>query len=288
MSQASFIQVVICTYNRARLLHRALAALARQRGTQDVAWSVLVVDNNSTDDTAAVVEAQAKAGGVPGLRYEREVEQGLTPARRRGVLATRAPWIAFIDDDCLVAEDWIAQAATFLRTHPESGGMGGRVHVAWTASPPDYVAHFGWAFAAQDHGSTAKRVGSLAGAGMVLRRRALHACGWLEDPLLEDRIGKRLVSGGDVELTLRVHGSGYPLWYNPACVLEHVVGLERASRMYMLRLIHGLGVSQTLAEALLWSGSYTEWRQTAHQASGRALRGRPCAHWGGPSFAADH
>jgi hypothetical protein len=47
--------------------------------------------------------------------------------------------------------------------------------------------------------------------------------------------------------------------------------------MYMLRLIHGLGVSQTLAEALLWSGSYTEWRQTAHQASGRLAWKTMCA-----------
>lgn len=266
MSATGFIDVVICTYNRAPLLDRALAALARQRNAEAVAWSVLVVDNNSTDATAAVVDAHVRAGRVPGLRIEREPEQGLTPARRHGVLATAAPWIAFVDDDCVLAEDWIAQAAAFLHTHPETGGMGGRVELDWEGTPPGYVHGYGWALAAQDHGAEAKRVASLAGAGMVIRREALRACGWLARPLLDDRVGKRLVSGGDVELTLRVRGAGYALWYNPACVLQHVVDAERTSRRYLVRLIRGLGVSQTLADALVWDEGYGEWREATHQA----------------------
>jgi len=265
MSEPSFIDVVICTYNRALLLDRALAALARQQNTEDVAWSVLVVDNNSTDATGATVEAHRRVGHIPGLRIEREPEQGLTPARRRGVLATTAPWIVFVDDDCLLAEDWVAKAAAFLRTHPDIGGMGGRVELDWGGPPPGYVHGYGWALAAQDHGAEAKEVGSLAGAGMVIRREALGACGWLDRPLLADRIGTRLVSGGDVELTLRVRGAGYALWYNPACVLRHVVDAERTSRRYLVRLIRGLGVSQTLADALVWGKGYEAWRETSHR-----------------------
>jgi glycosyltransferase involved in cell wall biosynthesis len=271
MSEAPFIDVVICTYNRAPLLDRVLAALARQQNAEGVAWSVLVVDNNSTDGTAAVVEAHAGVGGVPGLRIVREPEQGLTRARRRGVLATSAPWVAFVDDDCLLADDWIEAAAAFLRAHPGIGGMGGRVELDWEGTPPGYVHGYGWALAAQDHGTDAKEVGSLAGAGMVIRREALSACGWLDRPLLDDRIGKRLISGGDVELTLRVRSAGYALWYNPACVLRHAVGAERASRPYLVRLIRGLGASQTFADALVWNGSYSEWRRVTRQSVRRRI-----------------
>ena len=112
---------------------------------------------------------------------------------------------------------------------------------------------------------------------MVIRREALRACGWLDRPLLDDRIGTRLVSGGDVELTLRVRGAGYALWYNPACVLRHVVDAERTSRRYLIRLIRGLGVSQTLADALVWGENYDAWRVAAHRAVRRravdAMRG---------------
>lgn len=264
-----FLEVVICTYNHAPLLDRALDALARQQEAGAL-WSVLVVDNNCTDATPAVVERHRATGEVPGLRRVSEPEQGLTPARRRGVLATTAPWIAFVDDDCLLAEDWIAQAAAFLREHPESGGMGGCVTLDWEGEPPGYIHGYGWALAAQNHGSEPKEVGSLAGAGMVIRREALYTSGWLDQPLLDDRIGERLVSGGDVELTLRVRAAGYALWYNPACVLRHLVGHHRTSRRYLTRMIYGLGISHTLASALVWEADYAAWRATTR----RGLRGR--------------
>ena len=53
----------------------------------------------------------------------------------------------------------------------------------------------------------------LVGAGMVVRRAAPAECGWVERPLLADRIDKRLVSGGDVEIAQRIRGAGYPLWF---------------------------------------------------------------------------
>lgn len=254
-----FIDVVICTYNNARLLDRVLGALARQH-PPGVSWAVLVVDNNCTDATASVVEQHAATGAVPGLRRVLEPEQGLTPARRRGVLATAAPWIAFVDDDCLLNEDWIAQAATFLRERPDIGGMGGRVVLDWEEKPPGYVFGYTGMLAEQDHGEEAKEVGSLAGAGMVVRREALHASGWLDRPLLDDRIGRSLVSGGDVELGLRVRAAGYALWYNPACTLRHLVGPHRTSRRYLARLNYGLGTSATLVSALVWETDYASWR----------------------------
>jgi GT2 family glycosyltransferase len=176
-----------------------------------------------------------------------------------------------VDDDCLLAEDWVSRAAAFLRARPDIGGMGGRVELDWEGTPPDYVHGYGWALAAQDHGAGVREVISLAGAGMVIRREALHACGWLDRPLLDDRIGKRLVSGGDVELTLRVRGAGYALWYNPACVLQHVVDAERTSRRYLLRLIRGLGTSQSLAAALVWTGSYNAWCEETRRAVRRRI-----------------
>ena len=252
-----FLEVVICTYNHAPLLDRALEALARQRDP-GVPWSVLVVDNNCTDATASVVARHAAA--VPGLGRVAEPEQGLTPARRRGVLATTAPWIAFVDDDCLLEADWIAQASSFLRAHPEIGGLGGRVVLDWEGEPPGYVFAYKGMLAEQDHGAEPKEVGSLAGAGFAVRREALHASGWLDRPLLDDRIGESLVSGGDVELGLRMLAAGYPLWYNPACELRHLVGRHRTSRRYLTRLNYGLGASATLVSALVWEADYVSWR----------------------------
>ena len=268
--------LAVCTYDRAPDLDRALAALGRQRPAPGASWSTLVVDNNSTDDTAAVVADHAERGRVPGLRRVVETEPGLTAARRRAVLETRADWVVFVDDDNLLRPDWVAELAAAIRQHPDAGAVGGRVVPDWAAPPPPYVSAFAWAYAMQDHGPEPAEVDGLVGAGLAVRRAALVATGWLDRPLLADRVGRRLVSGGDVEIGQRLRGHGYALRYHPGCVLDHRVPAERMGRPYLLRLLRGLGASAALASALTWTGSEAEWaahvRVQARQRAGWAAR----------------
>ena len=249
------IDVVICTYNNATLLDATLDTIVRQQVPESVDWQVLVVNNNCTDETAQVVEKHRRA--LP-LRAVVETEQGLTPARVRGVRETSREWIAFVDDDCLLAKNWIEQAAQFAAEHAECGAFGGQVIPRWEMTPPPFVLNRRYAFACKYHGETPHRRPWIAGAGMVVRREALTRCGWLDRQYLEDRKGGRLVSGGDMEIALRV-GSVYELWYNPACKLQHVIPARRMSREYVRGVTRGLGASRHNAAALQWSGLYAAW-----------------------------
>jgi glycosyltransferase involved in cell wall biosynthesis len=260
---APSIDVVICTYQRADELDLALRALAAQSDTSRIDWAVLVVDNNSSDATAEVVDRHVAAGVLPGLRRVLETEQGLTPARRRGLLETGREWVAFVDDDNLLDPGWLAGVAGAVRDRPEVGAVGGRVVLDWPVPPPPYVAEFGFCYAEQDHGPVGRAVEHLNGAGMVLRRAALLESGWLDEPLLADRVGRRLVSGGDVEIAARVRACGYLLWYAPECVLRHRIEVERASRGYLLRVAAGLGAAEPLISLITWSGDYPSWRRQA-------------------------
>jgi glycosyltransferase involved in cell wall biosynthesis len=251
--------VVICTYNNAAMLDDTLAALGRQQPGERARWSCVVVDNNCTDDTARVVHDHRRSSDIPGLRMVREPEQGLTPARLRGVRSTTAPWIAFMDDDCVLRPDWIAQAIRFAENHPGVGAFGGKVMLDWGIPPPPYVRAFAYSFAEQDHGDFQKKVPFVAGAGMVVNRSALSACRWIDGPLLLDRVGSSLVSGGDVEMILRIGGQGYDVWYVPQCQLLHKIPRQRMSLRYLVRINRCLGVSQALADALVWSGSSRGW-----------------------------
>jgi hypothetical protein len=97
---------------------------------------------------------------------------------------------------------------------------------------------------------------------MVLRRAALLESGWTERPLLADRVGTRLVSGGDVELALRV-GAAHELWYDPRLRLRHLIPARRTEYAYLARLTRGLGTSKLLGDTMLWPGSYGEWLRRA-------------------------
>ncbi|MDQ3242971.1 MAG: glycosyltransferase family 2 protein [Gemmatimonadota bacterium] len=251
------IDVVICTFNNAGLLDRTLEALQTQILPPGVDWRILVVDNNCTDETPEVVAHRSLSSPVP-LRRVAEPIPGLTPARVCGVRNTSATWIAFVDDDCLLADDWIEQAARFAEEHPECGAFGGRIVLDWEVPPPEFIVTFPFAFAGKNHGDTAKRRPWVAGAGMVVRREAIEACGWVDEQFLADRVGRRPVSGGDMEIALRI-AARYEVWYNPRCSLRHVIPVRRMSREYLRKILFELGASRHNADALTWRGSYSSW-----------------------------
>jgi len=270
-SRHAVVDVVICTYNNAAGLDRTLRALGRSRPPQG-RWGVLVVDNNSTDETQQVVQRHRRSGALPSLQCVEETRQGLTWARLGGVTSTTAPWIAFVDDDCIVDEGWVERTVDFARAHPGAGGFGGRVVLDHELDIRPVLRTYGWAFAEQDLGDEVRPVDCLVGAGMVLSRTALEECGWVDEPLLSDRVGQKLVSGGDVELALRVASTGRPLWYVPECEIRHEIPARRTTRDYLVRIITGLGISHSLAFALTWGGLRRTWLVAAvRQAGGPAL-----------------
>jgi glycosyltransferase involved in cell wall biosynthesis len=247
MQTKAKIELVICTYNNATLLDRALEHLSRQTAPESL-WSVLVVDNNCTDETPAVVERYRSQGRIPGLRRIVETRQGLTAARLCGVSQTQAEWIAFIDDDCFLHEDWVAQALQFAEEHPACGAFGGRNVLSWESPPSALLAKYESVFAQQDHGPRARLLDEralLAGAGMVLKREALERSGWLDEQILSDRQGKKLTSGGDEEIVLRLRKAGYALGYTPDCVLHHFIPGRRISEAYLIELFYEFGVARS-------------------------------------------
>ena len=259
------IELVICTYNNATQLNHVLAAIAQQQVSETIEWGVLVVNNNCTDGTMALVEQAIAAGKIPHLRVVQETTQGLTPARLCGVQNTTAQWIAFVDDDCVLKPNWVEQAVHFAAHHPDCGAFGGRVVLTWETPPPPFVLRYGYSFAEQEHGFQVQERDCLVGAGMVVNRQALITCGWIKHQLMPDRIGTKLISGGDVELALRLRGTGYALCYTPACELQHLIPPRRTSEAYLKSMNFSLGTCQMHADLMLWAGSFSGWIQAAVQ-----------------------
>src|ERR1044072_8754243 len=102
---------VMCAYNRPELLRLALTTLLRQ-SPANLTYEVVVIDNNSTPDTRAVVDELAQTDSR--IRYVRETRQGNAYARNTGVAESRAPIVAFLDDDVTVRDNWVEIAARKL------------------------------------------------------------------------------------------------------------------------------------------------------------------------------
>jgi glycosyltransferase involved in cell wall biosynthesis len=257
------IDVVICTYNRAADLDRTLACLAAQQRTDGLRWTVLVVDNASTDDTSSVIDAWKKQDRLPHFRSVLERTQGLSHARARGFRETTADWTAFVDDDNLLADDWLEAVGKAIEKRPDAGGFGGRVILDWVTPPPSYLRSIGWCFAEQDHGDATVEIDNLVGAGMVLSRKALLDAGWPDRVILQDRVGTKLISGGDVEMVQRVKLAGHRLWYVPGCVLRHRIAPARMTRKHVLTLAHGLGSGAAQVSALCCTDLTDGWSRAA-------------------------
>jgi glycosyltransferase involved in cell wall biosynthesis len=117
------ISVVICTYNREKFIGEALNCLAKQT-LQREQFEIIVVDNRSTDNTAAIVKKFISDHPELQVRYTMEPNKGLSFARNRGMQEARASIITYIDDDTeATSASW--RHCQFLNADNTIVGVGG-------------------------------------------------------------------------------------------------------------------------------------------------------------------
>ncbi len=242
------LSAVICTYNGEQRLPQVLACLLAQLGTEHLAWEVIVVDNNSTDDTAQVVKTyqQQWPQDIP-LRYAFEPRQGAAYARQHAIQIARSPLVGFLDDDNHPALGWVLAAHRFGQAHPQAGAFGSRIRGDFETSPPPNFDRIGAMLALTERGpkpliyDPRQKILPPA-AGLVVRRQA-----WLNSVparlSLADAIGFR-AAGEDLEVVLHMQRHGWEIWYNPAMRMQHQIPASRFERDYLLRLFRGIGLSR--------------------------------------------
>ena len=242
--------VLVCTFNRAALLAGMLESLAASRTPPGLEWDVLIVDNNSSDDTAALVRRVAAAYPVP-LRYLHEPRQGKSRALNTGLAATTARFVAFTDDDVIVEPGWLAAAVQPMVYDPTIDYTGGPVRPLWEVPCPRWLdrerGDLWGAIAILDYGPEPfifeERRRVPLGANMVVRRRLIDDVGGF-DPSL-GRIGESLLGQEQAEFFSRVRARGARGLYVPEMQLRHHVPARRLTRRYFRRWWAWKGVSRS-------------------------------------------
>jgi glycosyltransferase involved in cell wall biosynthesis len=247
MQEQFDVSVVIGTYNRCRRLAAALESLIEQE-SKDVRFEVIVVDNNSTDNTREVVESFQQSK-IP-VRYIFEPHQGISHARNAGIIQAGSPIVAFTDDDVRVAPDWVFTIKKTFDAHPEIGFIGGKVLPVWTVPPPAWLTHKHWSpLGVQDHGDVEfylepRRVTGVIGANLVVRREVFDRVGTfsLKVQLVKDSIGTM----EDHEYVARMWREGIIGLYVPGLLVEAPVECDRVKKEYHRRWHKGHGRSYAI------------------------------------------
>lgn len=231
------VSVVIATRNRSVLLGRTLEALARQRWPRD-RIDVVVADNGSTDETAAVVEA-ARRGGL-SVRYLFVAEPGKSHAVNAALRLTRGDLIAFTDDDVEPEPGWLAG---LIRGVEETGAdfVAGRIRPTWEIEPPAWMSPSLYGvLAIPDNGSVRLPIAADSpsavmpiGANMAVRASVVARVGGLRTDL--GKLEGTLRTGEDHEFFKRLLHAGYRGSYEPSAVVRHLVPASRLHRGYFRR-----------------------------------------------------
>ncbi|MBE9070576.1 glycosyltransferase family 2 protein [Leptolyngbya cf. ectocarpi LEGE 11479] len=262
--------VVICTYNGERRLPPLLDRLRSQLTPVSLTWEILIVDNNSHDQTAQCVRTYQNQWPTASiLRYTFAPRQGLAYARRCAMQTVTSELVGFLDDDTLPANDWVAQAHRFGQRYPQAGAYGSALAGQYESTPPEGFERIASCLAVIQRGDKpfqypAKQGVLPAGAGMVIRRRAWQLCVPL-DPALTGVCGKSLTAKGeDVETLSYIRRGGWPIWHNPQMRLTHVIPAARLRPIYLLHLFQCIGVSRYRLRWVRYSPWQRPWMLLLH------------------------
>ncbi|WP_298298086.1 glycosyltransferase [Hydrotalea sp.] len=237
------ISVVICTYNRAAYIAAALESLIAQTIAKS-SFEVIVANNNSTDNTELICKHFIAAHPDYALHFLNEPKQGASFARNTGAALAKGDLLCFMDDDAIAAPDYLEKIIDFFTTHPDAGGLGGRIIPKYIPEEPKWMSYY---------------VSSLVGnfdynknicvfqpgkypleSNMIIKKADFKAIGGFNENL-PGVVGTIRIGGEGKELFYRLQAIGKKIYYHPGIIVQHVVEVNKLTKEYMYRVASGIG-----------------------------------------------
>jgi glucosyl-dolichyl phosphate glucuronosyltransferase len=244
-----FVTVAICTFNRAESLRRTLDSLVAMRVPANIAWEIVIVNNNSTDHTDDVINEYI--GRLP-VRRELEPRAGKSNALNRAIDVVKGDYILWIDDDVLVDAGWLTAYVEAFRRWPEAVVFGGRITPRYEVPVEKWVikseAVLVGPYAIRDFGDSVNPLcfdqedNYPFGANWAIRTVEQRAFRY--DPELGP-VANRYRTHEEHDVIHRVLGSGATGYWIPGARVEHCIGRDRQTPRYIAAFYEAWG--ETLA-----------------------------------------
>jgi len=246
------VSVIICAHNpRKDYLERTLRSLQAQSLDRS-RWELLFIDNASDSP----LSREWDLSWHPHARHLVEVELGLSAARLRGMREANCELLLFVDDDNVLDTDYLSEAVKIAHELPLLGVWGsGVIAPEFEREPAEDLKQYLFYLALRE--TTVARWSNVFpclnatpwGAGLCLRKVvAVNYCRiWDESHIrLSDRVGRSLMSAGDMEIACVACNMGMGMGVFPVLRLTHLIPKERVTADYLVRLAEGATTSNYL------------------------------------------
>ena len=280
------INVVLCTYDRYELLDEAIASVVGQDlSSRD--YRITVIDNSP--DAARSREMSHRWRGTRNLLWHHEPVAGLSRARNLGLDATTTPLVAFLDDDAVASESWLARKIeAFEALGPDAHIIGGRVRPRFEGIRPAWLADSMLCYlSACDLGEETRFIEPhewVVGANLSYRTAAVKKAGGFSTALGRVGGGASLMSNDETDLQDRIGARGGLTGYSPLAEVEHIVLSSRLRQSWFRKRLAWQAVSDYVrVPDVMQANAAGAWDRTKRflascPPADRTLRGLALAH----------
>ncbi|HRO42307.1 MAG TPA: glycosyltransferase family A protein [Flavipsychrobacter sp.] len=247
MSYPFKVSAVICSYNRARFIIDAVESIFNQHFDKEK-YEVIVVDNNSTDNTLALLEKYKSDHPEYNFRFVTEENQGVAFARNRCAREAKGAIVAYLDDDSKAQPGWLKMITDFFDKNPEAYSIGGKITPYFLTTTPDWYSKYFFGLVGKfDQGENIKQlIGQRypCGANMAFRKKVFDEIGYFNTAL--GRSGTGLLANEEKDIYMRILRHGKKVFYLPDVEVLHAVEGNKFDKDYVRRHSMGIGGGERL------------------------------------------
>lgn len=241
------ISAIVCTYNNAKYLRHAILSLIDQTFDKSL-YEILVVDNNSSDETVSQVESFRSQQLLPEIRLIREEKQGLGYARNKGLKSAKGKYVAFIDDDAKADKIWLEKAFDIMEDKKlEPLACGGIILPIYEDKKPNWFKDI---YETRSWGKKDRFIKgreTLSGSNMIVRKVDAVRYGGFENKL--GMKGNYLSVGEETSLFEKIReniGENNIFYYSPKLIVHHQVATYKMTVIYQLKRSFAAGYAKFL------------------------------------------
>ena len=237
------LSIVICSYNRASYIGDALDSLYKQTSGLS-AFEAIIVDNNSTDNTAEVFSQWRSAHTNGSFTYITETNQGASFARNTGAAVSKGQWLCFMDDDAVATPNYVENILKHIETKPDAVGFGGRIIPKYIPAEPNWMSYYVSSLVGNfDYAPSACAFENgkyPLESNMIVRKDIYDTIGGF-NTALPGVVGTLRIGGEGKELFYKILALGHIIYYDPSICVHHVVEVKKLTSEYMYRVASGIG-----------------------------------------------